>query len=350
MIRAILALLTITVLLGTVFAVSENDAYAKSSKWTNLDKICGDKICDTRNDTDNDRERQEARDAAKSPYAPPVEPEPEAEPEEAMDETMMKETTDDAMMEDKMDKKLHHGWQTSSGTLTSKVDPGIGHETHQLVQILGTSEGVYKGILSYSASEPIQLIVLHGPLAEGEDNGQPTWTIPADKSSFGEESTYAITFIDPKTAMGSFVFTGSGLAVHTMNQDEFSVSYSVSYMEKEISDTVATKTISSIVDPGMGHETHQLTIILPPSENVYGGLLTYSASEPIQLVTLHGPLGPGEDAGQKIWTLDDETKFGLTIVDNKSSMGTWAFAGNALAVHTMNEEQFTISYSVVAGQ
>jgi len=31
-------------------------------------------------------------------------------------------------------------------------------------------------------------------------------------------------------------------------------------------------------------------------------------------------------------------------------MGMWAFAGNALAVHTMNEEQFTVSYSVVAGQ
>jgi hypothetical protein len=78
--------------------------------------------------------------------------------------------------------------------------------------------------------------------------------------------------------------------------------------------------------------------------------LTYSASEPIQLVALHGPLAPGEDAGQAIWTPDGETKFALTFVDDKSAMGTWAFAGNALAVHTMNEEQFTISYSVVAGQ
>jgi len=117
-----------------------------------------------------------------------------------------------------------------------------------------------------------------------------------------------------------------------------------------MSDTVATKTISSMLDPGVGHETHQLAIILPPSENVYGGLLTYSASEPIQLVALHGPLAPGEDAGQAIWTPDGETKFALTFVDNESAMGTWAFAGNALAVHTMNEEQFTISYSVVAGQ
>jgi len=31
-------------------------------------------------------------------------------------------------------------------------------------------------------------------------------------------------------------------------------------------------------------------------------------------------------------------------------MGTWVFAGNALAVHTMNTDEFTISYSVAAGQ
>jgi len=340
MIRTILALLTIAVLLGTVFAMSENVAFAKPTVGPN-DKICGDKICDTANTPDNERERQEARDAVMSSFVPPVEPEPEeAMEEEAMDESMMEEKM---MEKETMKGKMRHGWQTSSGTITSIVDPGMGHETHQLAIILPPSENIYKGILSYSASEPIQLVALHGPLAPGEDAGQAIWTPDG-------ETKFALTFIDPNTSMGSWLFTGNALAVHTMNQDEFSVSYSVSYMEKQMSDTVATKTISSMVDPGIGHETHQLAIILPPSENVYGGLLTYSASEPIQLVALHGPLGPGEDAGQAIWTPDGETKFGLTFVDDKSAMGTWAFAGNALAVHTMNEEQFTISYSVVAGQ
>jgi len=336
MIRAILALLTIAVLLGTVYAVSDNEAYAKTSKWKNAAKICGDKICDTRNTADNEKERQDARDRVKPAY---VSPEEVAEPEEVMEEEVMDET----MMEDKTEKMVQHGWQTSSGTINSMIDPGIGHEEHQITIILPPSENIYKGILSYSASEPIQLVALHGPLAEGEDNGQPIWTPDG-------ETKFALTFIDPNTSMGSWLFTGNALAVHTMNQEEFSVSYSVSYMEKQMSDTVTAKTISSMVDPGIGHETHQLAIILPPSENVYGGLLTYSASEPIQLVALHGPLAPGEDAGQAIWTPDGETKFGLTFVDDKSTMGTWTFAGNALAVHTMNEEQFTISYSVVAGQ
>lgn len=61
-----------------------------------------------------------------------------------------------------------------------------------------------------------------------------------------------------------------------------------------------TGTITSIQDPGVGHESHQLAIILPPISNVYKGILTYDASENIQLVALHGPLAPGEDVGQAI--------------------------------------------------
>ena len=111
-----------------------------------------------------------------------------------------------------------------------------------------------------------------------------------------------------------------------------------------------TGTLTSVQDPGQGHENHQLAIILPPSDKVYKGILSYSASENIQLVALHGPLAPGEDAGQAIWTPDGETKFALTFVDPENSMGTWAFSGNALAVHTMKTTPFQVSYSVVASQ
>ena len=234
-------------------------------------------------------------------------------------------------------------WQTSSGTITSSQDPGVGHETHQLAIILPPTSNVYKGILSYDASEPIQLVALHGPLERGDAQGQAIWT-PDGKTKF------AMTFVDPQTSMGSWVFTGNALAVHTLSSDQFTVSYSVSYMEKETTDTVLSDTIESMQDPGLGHETHQIVIILPPSDNTYHGVLTYSASEPIQLITLHGPLERGDDNGQAIWTPDGETKFALTFVDNDNAMGTWVFAGNALAVHTLNEDQFTVSYSVVAGQ
>jgi len=258
---------------------------------------------------------------------------------ELEEEIIMKEAT---MEKETMEMKPH-GWITSTGTIQSMLDPGIGHETHQLAILLPPSDKIYKGIVSYDASEPIQLVALHGPLAEGEDSGQPIWTPDG-------ETKFALTFIDPETSMGSWVFTGNALAVHTMNEEQFTVSNSISYMEKEMSDTVITGTLNSMIDPGIGHEGHSIAIILPPSEMTYSGILTYSASEPIQLIALHGPLAQGEDMGQAIWTPDGETKFALTFVDNESNMGTWAFAGNALAVHTMNTDGFSITYSVVAGQ
>ena len=77
------------------------------------------------------------------------------------------------------------------------------------------------------------------------------------------------------------------------------------------------------------------------------GILSYSASESIQLVSLRGPVGPGEQP-EKTWTPDGETIFELTFVDPKNAMGSWEFSGNALAVHTMNPTEFTVSYSVSA--
>jgi len=249
---------------------------------------------------------------------------------------------EETVEEPKMEMKPH-GWITATGTIQSMIDPGIEHETHQLTIILPPSDKIYKGILSYDASEPIQLVALHGPLAEGEDSGQPIWTPDG-------ETKFALTLVDPEASMGSWLFTGNALAVHTMNEEQFTVSYSVSYLEKEMSDTVITGTLNSMIDPAIGHDTHSLAIILPPSEMTYSGILTYAASEPIQLVALHGPLAEGEDTGQMTWELEDGTKFALTFVDSESSMGTWVFAGNALAIHTMNPDGVTVSYSVVAGQ
>ena len=304
-------------LLPQADAVKSSGTYVKQYGSATKTKVCGDKLC------------SQVGGKTTTPSAP-----------KAVTPSVPKEVTPSAPVPEKMAPPM---WQSASGTIKSMKDPGIGNESHQLAIILPPSDKVYKGIVSYDASEPIQLVALHGPLAAGEDHGQPIWT-PDNKTKF------ALSLVDPKSSSGSWVFTGNALAVHTMNKNPFTVSYSVSYMENEKSDTVMTGTLNSMKDPGIGHEKHQLAIILPPSEKTYSGVLTYSASEPIQLVALHGPLAAGEDVGQAIWSPDGKTKFALTFVDDKTNMGTWAFAGNALAVHTMNETPFTVSYSVVAGQ
>jgi len=332
-------LFMITILLTAGIAASVDlvqDAEGIKSQGTKIRKtgsagspVCGLQLCSEIEET------PEPKKEVKPAPVPKQEPktQPKSEPK----------TTPSPKTQTKQTMEKASSWQTSSGTITSSQDPGIGHETHQLAIILPPTSNVYKGILSYDASEPIQLVALHGPLGPGDAQGQAIWT-PDGKTKF------AMTFVDPQTSMGSWVFTGNALAVHTIYSDQFTVSYSVSYMEKETTDTVLSGTIESMQDPGLGHETHQIVIILPPSDNTYHGVLTYSASEPIQLIALHGPLEQGDDNGQAIWTPDGETKFALTFVDNNDAMGTWVFAGNALAVHTLNEDQFTVSYSVVAGQ
>ncbi|MBL7002386.1 MAG: copper-binding protein [Nitrosopumilus sp.] len=233
-------------------------------------------------------------------------------------------------------KAMKAGWDR----LTSDIDPGVGHESHQLAIILAPSDKVYSGTLKYDASESIQLVTLHGPLAHGEDKGQAIWT-PDGKTKF------ALTFVDPKNAKGEWEFAGNALAVHTMNTEPFVVDYKVDYTEKSMSDTVMTGTVMSATDPGIGHESHQLAVLLAPSSDVYSGILSYSASENIQLVTLRGPISADEKPA-KTWTPDGETIFELTFVDPKNAMGSWKFSGNALAVHTMKTNQATISYSVSA--
>jgi len=113
------------------------------------------------------------------------------------------------------------------------------------------------------------------------------------------------------------------------------------HVMKEVSGTMQSAT-----DPGKGHEQHQLAVLLPPSDKMYKGILSYSASENVQLVALHGPLDEGQDMGQTIWTPDGDTKFALTLVNPEDKMGTWMFTGNALAVHTFSEDPFAITYSI----
>ena len=341
MTKQILTVLFMTAILATGAAATSTiiigDADATKSKGTpawsygkaNQKIVCGDRLCSEipggyeswkESQSSSSEKRSSGESSKSSAYS----------------------STKKAMNQDRMSSH-DHSWKSVSGTMTSSQDPGLGHESHQLAIILPPSDTMYKGVITYDASESIQLVALHGPLAEGEDKGQKIWTTDG-------ETKFALTLVDRDDSMGSWKFAANALAVHTPTPEPFTVSYSVSYMEKDASDTVITGTMTSSQDPGLGHESHQLAIILPPSDMTYSGVLTYSASESIQLVALHGPLAEGEDKGQKIWTTDGETKFALTLVDRDDSMGSWMFAANALAVHTPTPEPFTVSYSVAAGK
>jgi hypothetical protein len=97
----------------------------------------------------------------------------------------------------------------------------------------------------------------------------------------------------------------------------------------------------------IGHEQHSIALILPPRDVPYqGGVVSYSASEDVQLVALMGPLEEDEIQGQAIWTPDGETKYALTLIEG-GKMGVWnTFSGNALALHSFNPDGFTATYTL----
>ncbi|MFM8658524.1 MAG: hypothetical protein ACKOCQ_01110, partial [Candidatus Nitrosotenuis sp.] len=141
-------------------------------------KICGDKLC------------KDARKAIAKPETTPAKP---AEPttQTAPAESAKPAATTEPVMTEKTDQAMPHTYTITSKTVTSVQDPGVGHESHQLAVILPPSEKIYKGMITFSASEPVQLVALSGPLAEGEDKGQPIWT-PDGKTKF------ALTLVDPQ--------------------------------------------------------------------------------------------------------------------------------------------------------
>ncbi len=107
-----------------------------------------------------------------------------------------------------------------------------------------------------------------------------------------------------------------------------------------------TQTITSLEDPGQGHESHQLALILSPSEGtIYDGSMTFTASVPIQIVVLH-EINENDAKGQPTWTIDGKKIFGLSLIDKGTKSDSFEFTGAALALHSANSQEFTATVSV----
>ena len=107
-----------------------------------------------------------------------------------------------------------------------------------------------------------------------------------------------------------------------------------------------TQTITSSQDPGQGHENHQLSLILSPNEGtIYDGSMTFTSSEPVQVVVLH-EITSQESKGQPTWSVDGKTIYGLSLIDLQKKSGSFEFTGAALALHSPNSKEFTTTVSV----
>ncbi len=107
-----------------------------------------------------------------------------------------------------------------------------------------------------------------------------------------------------------------------------------------------TQTITSSQDPGIGHENHQLAMILSPNQGtIYDGSMTFSSSEPVQIVVLH-EINESDVKGQPTWSIDGKTIYGLSLLDLDKKSGSFEFTGAALALHSLNPKEFTATVSL----
>ena len=107
-----------------------------------------------------------------------------------------------------------------------------------------------------------------------------------------------------------------------------------------------TQTLTSSQDPGQGHGNHQLSIILHPNEGtIYDGSMTFTSSEPVQIMVLH-EINSQESKGQPTWSVDGKTIYGLSLIDLQKQSGSFEFTGAALALHSPTSQEFTATVSV----
>ena len=107
-----------------------------------------------------------------------------------------------------------------------------------------------------------------------------------------------------------------------------------------------TQTLTSSQDPGLGDSNEQLAMILLPNNGtLYAGTLTYTASEPVQVVILH-QIDKSDSKGQPVWTVDNNTIYAETIINSDSNGGTLDFTGSAIGLHSINSTQFTVTASL----
>jgi hypothetical protein len=128
-------------------------------------------------------------------------------------------------------------------------------------------------------------------------------------------------------------------------------------------------TVTSGPDPLPGHEEHQEATILPLSEDgsVYSGVLTYTASVPVEVMILNvqtlnetersmlNVTDEEEDGFGTLLTsqLDNQTSLALTIItppygDTPIPSASIPFTGNAIWLHTTDGTPFVANYAVSA--
>jgi hypothetical protein len=125
------------------------------------------------------------------------------------------------------------------GTVTSSQDPLPGHDGHQRASILPlrTDGSIYTGVLTYTATEPVEVVVLNVQNLNATERS----ILNATDSEFGtlltsqlnNQTSLVINIITPAygdspVPSASIPFAGNAVWLHTLDGTPFAASYAVS--------------------------------------------------------------------------------------------------------------------------
>jgi hypothetical protein len=123
------------------------------------------------------------------------------------------------------------------GIVTSSTDPLPGHETHQSATVLRLrgDNGVYSGILTFTANKPVEVQILHTNLnnslrsVPGEFGPFNILPLPTGQSSVTISNVIPQfpDVEDTTTFAASIPFTGNAIALHNIEGEPFAATYTV---------------------------------------------------------------------------------------------------------------------------
>jgi hypothetical protein len=119
------------------------------------------------------------------------------------------------------------------GTVASEQDPLPGHEAHELAFVLPPRNdgAVYSGVLTYTASKPVEVVVLHKYDPQNSTDVPEAYGTELTSPLPGDGGDVAITLFRPSYEAGinsaSVPFTGNALALHMLEDDPFTATYTV---------------------------------------------------------------------------------------------------------------------------
>ena len=160
------------------------------------------------------------------------------------------------------------------GIVTSSTDPLPGHEAHQSATVLRLrgDNGVYSGILTFTANKPVEVQILHTNL------NNSLRSVPEEFGPFNilplptGQSSVTISNVIPQfpdaedatTFAASIPFTGNAIALHNIEGEPFAATYTVTAglvgqaeRADEIGQAPSTSTASAANEETEGDEENE---------------------------------------------------------------------------------------------